>query len=159
MNPTGKVRCMTPGGGRSPRPSNSWLRNPSPTMRAHLQAVLSGEFKFGTRRGVPSGPMWALIPRWKRRVIFQCRHGRADPAPRLDIGGVTRDWVYALEGDGLSLTRAATKAKFPCPTCGTTWLIPVAEALRMAQTRGGKLLHQPVDEVPDVDVDVGTGSV
>ncbi len=29
----------------------------------------------------------------------------------------------------------------------------------MAQTRGGKLLHQPVDEVPDVDVDVGTGSV
>jgi hypothetical protein len=150
---------MTTGKASSGPRRDSWLRNPSPALRAHLQAVLSGEFKFGTHSGSRSGPTWSDIPREKRRVVFQCRHWRPEPTPRLDIGGVTRDRVYGLEGDGVSLTRAATKAKLPCPTCGTTWLLPVAEARRIAQTRGGRLLQQPVDEVPGVDVDVGTGSV
>lgn len=107
--------------------------------------------RFGTRAGeLPKTP-WVDIPRWQKRVFVQCNHlSSAEDAPRVEIGGVTRDLAVNLEGEEMFLSLLREDIDMRCPTCRRIWRVPVAALDAVARNRGAKPVRRLVHELSGV---------
>ncbi len=138
------------GGGRR------WLDLSDPKWRAHLDAVISGELRFGTRSGAVPELTWPELLARKKRMTVICNHGVARGTGD-DIGGLTRDRIYASEGGG-SFAQEGHTARMPCGTCRRVWLVPHAELLKLARERGHRPGRTVVDRVPGVSLELSPDS-
>jgi hypothetical protein len=128
-----------------------WLNLADPKWRAQLEAVTRGELRFGARKPPVHEPTWAELPARKKRMTVICNHGVARGTAE-DIGGLTRDRIYASEGEG-SFAREGHTARMPCATCRRVWLVPHAELLKLARARGPRPGRTTVDRVPGVSLE------
>lgn len=136
--------------------SRRWLDLSDPRWRAHLDAVVSGDLRFGARRPRAHEPSWSELPASKKRMTVICNHGVAK-GTGTDIGGLTRDRIYACEGGG-SFAREGYTLRMPCTTCGRVWLVPHGELLGLARARGRRPGRTVVGLVPGVSLEPAADS-
>lgn len=133
-----------------------WLDLSEPRWRAHFEALAKGGIRFGQRRAGPPEPEWFDLTRRQKRLWLFCNHGIQN-GPWLEIGGLTRDRVYAATGTG-AFAGQDKVARLPCARCGAIWLAPHSGLLTVARGRGGKPARRLASQIPGVSLEVRSGS-